>query len=171
MEVYYNIIKLTKQAYYLEGLFLLNLFLITSLLSAYIIPFIRLNGLKFKSIFKEKGLDGEINSIPLVADTLLDRILGNILIIGEILIDYTIECIIYYRVISNNSSELSKNPVLLQQQKESNLLLVSAISYYRTKSKKSFYPLLLTINKVGANSKEKVVIQRGLDINREINTY
>jgi hypothetical protein len=40
MEVYYNIIKLAKWAYYSEGLFLPNLFLTTLLLSAYIIPFI-----------------------------------------------------------------------------------------------------------------------------------
>jgi len=51
--------------------------------------------------------------MPLVADTLLDRILYNILIISEILIDRIIEYIIYYRVISNNSSKLLKNPVLL----------------------------------------------------------
>jgi hypothetical protein len=51
--------------------------------------------------------------MPLAADTLLDRILGNILIIGEILIDRTIECVICCRVISNNGSKLLKNPVLL----------------------------------------------------------
>jgi hypothetical protein len=51
--------------------------------------------------------------MPLVADTLLDRSLYKILIISEILIDYIIECIIYYRVISNNSFKLLKNPVLL----------------------------------------------------------
>ena len=111
--MYYNIIKLTKWAYCLEGLFLLNLFLTTLLLSAYVIPFIRLNSLKFKSIFKEEGLDGKINSMPLVADTLLDGILGNILIIGEILIDRTIESIICCRIICNNSSKLSYNPILL----------------------------------------------------------
>jgi len=44
---------------------------------------------------------------------LLDRILGNILIISEILIDRIIECVIYYRVVSNNSSKLLKNPILL----------------------------------------------------------
>ena len=111
--MYHNIIKLAKWAHCSESLFLLNLFLTTSLLSAYIIPFIRLNSLKFKSIFKEEGLDGEINSISLVADTLLDRILGNILIISEVLIDYIIESIIYYRIIYNNSSKLSYNPILL----------------------------------------------------------
>ena len=113
IEVYYNIIKLAKWAYYLKGLVLLNLFLITLLLSTYIISFIRLNSLKFKSIFKEKGLDGKINSIPLVADTLLDRILGNILIISKIFMDYIIESIIYYRIICNNSSKLLYNPILL----------------------------------------------------------
>ena len=58
-----------------------------------------------KSIYKAEGLDGKINSIPLVADILLDRILDNILIISEILIDYIIMYIIYYRVISNNNSK------------------------------------------------------------------
>ena len=85
----------------------------TLFLSAYIIPFIQLNSLKFKNIFKEEGLDGEINSIPLAADTLLNRILGNILIINKILIDYIIEGIIYYRIIYNNSSKLLYNPILL----------------------------------------------------------
>jgi len=51
--------------------------------------------------------------MPLTADMLLDRILGNILIIGEILIDYIIECVIYCRVISNDGSKLLKNPILL----------------------------------------------------------
>ena len=51
--------------------------------------------------------------MPLAADILLDRILGNILIIGKILIDCTTECVICCRVINNNSSELSKNPILL----------------------------------------------------------
>ena len=105
--------KLAKWAHCSEGLFLLDLFLTTSLLSAYIIPFVRLNSLKFKSIFKEEGLDGKINSIPLAADMLLDRILGNILIFGEILIDRIIESIIYYRIIYNNSSKLLYNPILL----------------------------------------------------------
>ena len=113
MEVYYNIIKFAKWAYFLKGLFLLNFFLITSLLFTYIIPFIRLNSLKFKSIFKEEGLDGEINNMPLVADTLLDRILSNIFIIGKIFVDYIIECVICYRVISNNGFKFLKNSILL----------------------------------------------------------
>jgi len=51
--------------------------------------------------------------MPLVVDTLLDRILGNILIISEILIDRTTKYIICCRVISNDGSELLKNPILL----------------------------------------------------------
>jgi len=51
--------------------------------------------------------------MPLVADMLLDRILGNILIISKIFIDYTVESIIYYRIIYNNSSKLLYNPILL----------------------------------------------------------
>jgi hypothetical protein len=85
----------------------------TFLLSTYIIPFIRLNSLKFKNIFKEEGLDSKINSIPLAADILLNRILNNILIIGEIFVNYTTKYIIYCRVISNNGSKLLKNPILL----------------------------------------------------------
>ena len=87
MEVYHNIIKFAKWAHSLKGLFLLNLFLMTLLFFIYIISFVRLNSLKFKSIFEEEGLDGEINSMPLVADTLLDRILNNILIVGKIFVD------------------------------------------------------------------------------------
>ena len=97
----------------MEGLFLLGLFLITLLLSAYVIPFIRLNSLKLKSIFKEEGLDGEINSIPLAVDILLNRILNDILIVSKIFVDYIIKYIIYYKVISNNGFKLLKNPVLL----------------------------------------------------------
>jgi len=44
---------------------------------------------------------------------LLDRILGNILIISEILIDCIIEGIIYYRIICNNSFKLLYNSILL----------------------------------------------------------
>jgi hypothetical protein len=51
--------------------------------------------------------------MPLVADTLLDRIPGNILIISKILIDRIIKSIICYRIIYNNSSKLSYNPILL----------------------------------------------------------
>ena len=51
--------------------------------------------------------------MPLVADTLLDRIPGDILIISEIFIDHIIENIIYYRIICNNSSKLLYNPILL----------------------------------------------------------
>ena len=58
-------------------------------------------------------MDSEINSIPLIANMLLDGILGDIFIISEILIDYTIKYVIYYRVISNDSFKLLKNPVLL----------------------------------------------------------
>ena len=111
--MYYNIIKFAKWAYSLEGLFLLNLFLITLLFSAYIIPFIQLNSLKFKSIFEEEGLDGKINGMPLVADILLDRIPNDILIISKIFVDRIIECVICYRIISNNGFKLLKNPVLL----------------------------------------------------------
>jgi hypothetical protein len=85
----------------------------TLFFSTYVIPFIRLNSLKFDSIFKEEGLDGEIDSISLVVDILVDRILGNILIVGEILVDYTTESIIYYKIICNNSSKLLYNPILL----------------------------------------------------------
>jgi hypothetical protein len=111
--VYYNIIKFTKWAYCLKGLFLLNLFFITSLLSAYIIPFIQLNSLKFKNIFKKEGLNSKINNIPLAVDILLNRILSDILIINKIFVDYITEYIIYYKVISNNSSKLLKNSILL----------------------------------------------------------
>ena len=64
-------------------------------------------------MFKEEGLDSKINSIPLVVDILLNKILGNILIISKILIDYIIEGIICYRIIYNNSSKLLYNPILL----------------------------------------------------------
>ena len=111
--MYYNIIKFAKWAQSSEGLFLLNLFLITLLLFTYIIPFVQLNSLKFKSIFKEEGLDSEINGMPLVADILLDRILSDILIVSKIFVDHTTECVICYKVISNNSFKLLKNPILL----------------------------------------------------------
>ena len=100
--MYYNIIKFAKWAHSLKGLFLLNLFLITSLLFTYIILFVRFNSLKFKSIFEEEGLDGEINSIPLAVDILLNRILSDIFIISKIFVDYITEYIICCRVISNN---------------------------------------------------------------------
>ena len=169
--MYYNIIKLAKWAHYSESLFLLNLFLLTLLLSTYIIPFIRLNSLKFKSIFKEEGLDGKINSMPLAADTLLNRIPGNILIISKILINCTTEGIIYCRIIRNNSSKLLYNPILLQDQEKSILLFSSTVTRYYTKGKKSFYPVFLAINKVGADCKKKAVIWGRLDINRKMNTY
>jgi len=51
--------------------------------------------------------------MPLAVDMLLDRILGDILIVSEILIDYIIKCIIYCRVVSNDGSKLLKNPILL----------------------------------------------------------
>ena len=64
-------------------------------------------------MFKEEGLDSKINSIPLVVDILLNKILGNILIISKILIDYIIEGIICYSIICNNSPKLLYNPILL----------------------------------------------------------
>ena len=85
----------------------------TLLLFTYIIPFVQLNSLKFKSIFKKEGLDGEINSIPLTADTLLNRILSNIFIVNKIFINYTTKYIICYKVISNNNFKFLKNPILL----------------------------------------------------------
>ena len=39
------------------------------------------------------------------------------------------------------------------------------------KAKESVYKLFLAINKIATNYKEKVIIYRGPDINREINTY
>jgi len=38
------------------------------------------------------------------------------------------------------------------------------------KAKKGVYKLFLAINKMAANCEEKVIIWRGSDINREINT-
>ena len=113
MEVYHNIIKFAKWAHSLKGLFLLNLFLMTLLFFIYIIPFIQLNSLKSKSIFKEEGLDNKINGMPLAIDILLNRIPSDIFIVGKIFIDYTTEYIIYCKVISNNGFKLLKNPILL----------------------------------------------------------
>ena len=38
-------------------------------------------------------------------------------------------------------------------------------------AKKSVCKLFLAVNKMAANCKEKVIIWRGPDINREMNTY
>ena len=51
--------------------------------------------------------------MPLAVNILLNKILSDILIIGKIFIDYIIKYIIYYKVISNNSFKLLKNPILL----------------------------------------------------------
>ena len=51
--------------------------------------------------------------MPLVADILLNRILSDILIISKIFVNYIIEYIICYKIISNNGFKLLKNPILL----------------------------------------------------------
>ena len=51
--------------------------------------------------------------MPLTVDILLNGILDDILIIGEILVDYIIESIIYYKIIYNNSFKLLYDPILL----------------------------------------------------------
>ena len=74
-------------------------------------------------------------------------------------------------VIRYNSTQLLYNPIVFKYWKKSISLLVPIIRGYRIKVKKSVYKLLLAINKMAANYKEKVIIWRGLDINGEINTY
>jgi len=50
-------------------------------------------------------------------------------------------------------------------------LLIPAIRGYYIKAKESVYRLFLAINKMAINCEEKVIIWKGLDINREINAY
>jgi len=70
----------------------------------------------------------------------------------------TIELIIYSMVIGYNGTQLSRNPVVLKHWKESILLLVPAMGGYRMEAEKSVYKLFLTIYKMAANCKEKVII-------------
>jgi hypothetical protein len=51
-----------------------------------------------------------------------------------------------------------RNPIVLKHWKESIPLLVPAIRGYCTKAKENVYKLLLAINKITANPKEKVII-------------
>ena len=69
--------------------------------------------LNINKAFKEKGLNSKINNIALATDSLLSRILVNILVLKKVVTYYIIESIIYTRIISNNSSYLLYDPVLL----------------------------------------------------------
>ena len=164
-----NIMQLPKYVYYSKRFLLLLLLFLTQLFFLYFFLFVRLNLLNLKNVLKEKDLYSEVNNIALIANSLVNGILLNALFLEKVFANYTIERVIYRSVIGNNSSQLSNDSVVLQYRKKSILLLFSAISSYRIKSKKSLYQLLLIINKVGIDYQKKVVIRRGLDINKEMN--
>ena len=109
--------------------------------------------------------------MTLIADPLVDRIPFNSFFLKKLVAYRTTELIICSMVIGYNGTQPSCNPVVLKHQKESIPLLIPAIGGYYTEAEKSVYKLFLAVGKMAANYKKKVIIQRGLDINREINTY
>ena len=106
----------------------------------------------------------------LTTDLLVNRISFNSLFLKKLVAYYMTEFIICSIVIKYNSTQLLYNPVVLKYWKESILLLVFIMRGYRTKAKKSIYKLFLAINKIAINYKKKMIIWRGPDINREVNT-
>ena len=108
--------------------------------------------------------------MTLTADPLVDGIPFNSFFLKKPVAYRTTELIICSMVIGYNGTQLSRNPVVLKHWKESIPLLVPAIGGYRTEAEKSVCKLFLTVRKMAANCKEKVIIWRGPDIDREMNT-
>ena len=66
--------------------------------------------------------------MSLVVDILLSSTLRYSLFFRKILANYIIEDIIYARAISNNSSNLLYNTIVLKYRKESSLLIIPTIA-------------------------------------------
>ena len=66
--------------------------------------------------------------MSLVVDILLSSTLRDSLFFRKMLANYIIEDIIYARVISNNSSSLLYNTIVLKYRKESSLLIIPTIA-------------------------------------------
>jgi len=109
--------------------------------------------------------------MALAADSLLSGTLKNSLLFRKILANRIIEDVIYARIIANNSSNLLYNTIILENRKESSLLMISAIARYCRKCKKNIKMPLLYVNKISANGKEKIIIWRRPDIHRKMNLY
>ena len=108
--------------------------------------------------------------MTLTADPLVNRIPFNSFFLKKPVAYRTTELIICSMVIGYNGTQLLRNPVVLKHWKESIPLLVPAIRGYRTEAEKSVCKLFLAIGKMATNRKEKVIIWRSPDINREMNT-
>ena len=67
-------------------------------------------------------------SLVMLVDLLLSSTLGDSLLIRKILANYIIEDIIYTRIITNNSTNLLYNTIILDNRKESSLLVISTIA-------------------------------------------
>jgi hypothetical protein len=89
---------------------------------------------------------------------LLSSTLRDSLLFRKTLANRTIEDVIYARIIANNSSNLLYNTVILKNRKEGSLLMTSAIAGYYRKYKENIKIPLSYINKIGVNSKEKIII-------------
>jgi len=108
--------------------------------------------------------------MTLTADLLVDRIPFNFFFLKKPVAYCTTELIICSMVIGYNGTQLLCNLIVLKHWKESIPLLVLTIRSYHTEAKKSVCKLFLAIGKMAANCKKKVIVWRGPDINREINT-
>ena len=89
---------------------------------------------------------------------LLSSTLRNFLLFRKILANYIIEDVIYARIIANNSSNLLYNTIILENRKEGSLLITSAVAGYYRKCKENIKMPLLYVDKISANSKEKMII-------------
>ena len=153
-----NIMKLAKHTHMLKCILLLLLLLFTKFLPTLLILFIRHNLPNVNKIFKQECLDSKIDDMALATYPLLCGIPLNIFIFKKILTNYTAESVISTGVISNNSPKLSYNSEVLQNWKQSILLVIPTMTSYHVKSKKSLYSLLLVVDKVSTDYKKKIVI-------------
>ena len=66
--------------------------------------------------------------MSLIADLLLSSTLGDSLLFRKMLANYIIEHIIYARIITNNSTNLLYNTIILDNRNRSSLLVISTIA-------------------------------------------
>jgi hypothetical protein len=81
-----------------------------------------------------------------------------------------IEYIISRSVISNNSSELLYNTIVLKDREKDLLLVFATVARHLLKGKEGLLLLLVICSEVCHNSQEEYLIRRGPDIIRDVNS-
>src|SRR5579871_2640748 len=155
-----NVMQLSNCTQFPVGIFFLLFLPLIQLSPSFLIFFMRLHLINTDHVLEEKCLHSKVEDMALTANPMVDGIPVDFFFCYHPVTDYAAELVVCRVVVRHYSTQLSRNPVILKYWQKCIPLLLCTMTGYFTKPKECMSVLLIAINEMGADCKQKFCVWR-----------